>query len=259
VLIFFVGVLVACESDTGSVSSDKPDDAAPAVVTAALTTTLTSTVTPTSTVVSTPTVAPKPTEPATLLDIEELRGFVWPIPGVCLPTNSQVMPNASRAYRKGVHEGVDFYDGDVCVEIKAGTPVLAAYAGVIIRADTDYESPTRDDFARVAALISSKGEGDSETLDFYRGRQVWISHGAGIVTRYAHLGGITEGLAVGMAVKGGELIGHVGESGTPESVVNPNTQNHLHFELRINDGFLGENLDADEVRAAYESLFSSAR
>jgi len=249
---------VACESEVNSISStDKLGDVASVPVVISPTATPTPNIT--STVTFTPTAVPKPTEPATSLDIEELRGFLWPIKGVCLPSNSQVMPNAPRAYRRGIHEGVDFYNGDVCVEIKAGTPVFAAFAGVIIRADKDYESPTREDFARAAALISSKGEGDSETLDFYRGRQVWISHGAGVVTRYAHLGGITESLAVGMSIKGGQTIGYVGESGTPESVVNPGTENHLHFELRIKDGFLGKGLEPDMVRAAYELLFSSAR
>ena len=258
ILVLLAGVSVACRSDGGSVmSSGTPSPEASVVVTVSPTTVLTSTVTPAPT--STASAVPDPTLPVTSLDTNDLRGFMLPIPGVCLPTNSQVMPNASRAYRKGVHEGVDFYNGDVCVEIKAGTPVLAAYAGVIIRADIDYESPTRDDFVRVAALISSRGEGDPESLDFYRGRQVWISHGSGVVTRYAHLGGITEGLTVGVSVKGGELIGYVGESGTPESVVNPNTENHLHFEVRINDGFLGENLEIEDVRAAYELLFSIAR
>ena len=249
---------MACESEVNSISStDKLGDVASVPVVISPTATPTPNIT--STVTFTPTAVPKPTEPATSLDIEELRGFLWPIKGVCLPSNSQVMPNAPRAYRRGIHEGVDFYNGDVCVEIKAGTPVFAAFAGVIIRADKDYESPTREDFARAAALISSKGEGDSETLDFYRGRQVWISHGAGVVTRYAHLGGITESLAVGMSIKGGQTIGYVGESGTPESVVNPGTENHLHFELRIKDGFLGKGLEPDMVRAAYELLFSSAR
>ena len=251
-LIFCLSLLVACEPDADNISSsDVQGTETSAVVT--ISSTSTSTSTPTRSAVS------SPTEPATSLDIKELRGFLLPIAGVCLPSNSQVMPNAPRAYRRGVHEGVDFYDGDVCTKIEAGTPVRAAYAGVIIRADIEYESPTREDFARVAAVISSQGEGDAEILDFYRGRQVWISHGAGIVTRYAHLGGIAEGLSVGISVKGGQVIGHVGESGTPESVVNPGTQNHLHFELRIEDNFLGQDLEVDGVRAAYELLFSSAR
>ncbi len=257
-LFFCISALVACESDANSMFlTDKPgvETSVPVVISP----TVTPTPNITSTVTFTPTAVVEPTEPATSLDIEELRGFLWPIKGVCLPSNSQVMPNAPRAYRRGVHEGVDFYNGDVCVEIEAGTPVLAAFAGVIIRTDKDYESPTREDFVRVAALISSKGEGDSETLDFYRGRQVWISHGEGVVTRYAHLGEIAENLAVGVSIKGGQTIGYVGESGTPESVVNPGTENHLHFELRIKDGFLGEGLEPDMVRAAYELLFSSAR
>ena len=111
----------------------------------------------------------------------------------------------------------------------------------------------------MAAKIAHAGAGDAVDLDFYRGRQVWISHGKGIVTRYAHLSGIVPDIEVGVAVKGGQLIGFVGESGTPESALNPGTQNHLHFEVRIEDSFLGAGLEAEEVRFLYESLFSGAR
>jgi len=33
----------------------------------------------------------------------ELRGFVFPIVGACLPTSDLLMPNATREYRQGVH------------------------------------------------------------------------------------------------------------------------------------------------------------
>src|SRR5688572_29211364 len=67
-----------------------------------------------------------------------LSGFIYPIPGACLPQGDQLMPNAPREYRKGVHEGVDFYSVDNCTSIGLGTPVHAAKAGRVIRVDRTY-------------------------------------------------------------------------------------------------------------------------
>jgi murein DD-endopeptidase MepM/ murein hydrolase activator NlpD len=92
-------------------------------------------------------------------------------------------------------------------------------------------------------------------VDLFRGRQVWIDHGNGIVTRYAHLGGIEPGLQEGERVAQGQTIAAVGDSGTPESLSNPGTENHLHWELRIGESYLGEGLPAEEVRALYGGLF----
>ena len=48
----------------------------------------------------------------------------------------------------------------------------------------------------------------------------------------------------------------MGESGTPESVSEPGTQVHLHFEIRIGESYLGAGLDADASRALYEAAFA---
>jgi murein DD-endopeptidase MepM/ murein hydrolase activator NlpD len=106
------------------------------------------------------------------------------------------------------------------------------------------------------ARIAAQGETDEESLDRYRGRQVWIDHGAGVITRYAHLSRVADGLRVGMSVKRGEVIGYVGNSGTPESLIDPNAEMHLHFEIRVGDSYLGQGLTPEEVRALYESAFA---
>ena len=48
-----------------------------------------------------------------------------------------------------------------------------------------------------------------------------------------------------------------GESGTPESVTDPGTEAHLHFEIRVGDSYLGKGLPPDEVRQLYLQAFSS--
>jgi murein DD-endopeptidase MepM/ murein hydrolase activator NlpD len=165
------------------------------------------------------------------------------------------MPNAPRDYRGGTHEGIDFYQVDNCTAVHEGTPVRAAKDGTVIRADLAYHSLTQAELDAADAKVANGHANDPDVLDLFRGRQVWVDHGHGIVTRYAHLSGIGEGIQVGAKVAQGEVIAYVGESGTPESISAPGTEEHLHFELRTNDTYLGAGLPPDEVRALYTALF----
>ncbi|MYE32299.1 MAG: peptidoglycan DD-metalloendopeptidase family protein [Chloroflexi bacterium] len=220
---------------------------------------------PGSTATPDPTTAPR--EPAKLvqrptetpepdaLDPDNLTGFTHPVEGACLPFTYLLMPNAPRLYRNGVHEGVDIYPGYACAHVEEGTPILAVYAGEVIRADLGYVDITPQQIEELAARTARQGYSDPETLDIYRGRQVWIDHGSGVVSRYAHLASIAEGIKVGVEVRQGQVIGGMGESGTPESYLAPGTDIHLHYEIRIGDSFLGADLPEDIVRGLYERLF----
>ena len=165
------------------------------------------------------------------------------------------MPGASREYRQGTHEGIDFYDSDNCTSIGVGTEVLAAKAGKVIRADWNYTPLTQAELDEMEKRTATPGQTDEASLDLYRGRQVWVDHGNGVVTRYAHLSRIADGIDVGVSVRQGELIAYVGNSGTPESLTDPNAEMHLHFELRVGDEYLGKGLAASEVRSLYEKAF----
>lgn len=175
--------------------------------------------------------------------------------GACLPQSDNLMPNAPREYRGGLHEGVDFYGIDNCVAIPPRTPAVAAKAGTVLRADHDYHDLTPGELAAANERIANGGANDFEVVDLFRGRQVWIDHGKGIVTRYAHLGGIPADIVEGTQVTQGQTVGFIGDSGTPESIANPGAEVHLHWELRAGDSFLGEALPAADVRAIYEGLF----
>ena len=209
-----------------------------------------------------------PTEVATLEPVDtpapevtpdpnELHGFAWPVEGACMPSSDNLLPNAPRTYRNGVHEGLDFYDGYSCASITVGTPVFAMASGTVIRADVDFVDLTAEEVAELDATTTAQGYSDPETLDRYRGRQVWIDHGGDVVTRYCHLLSIVEDIVEGQEVEQGHLIAAVGESGTPESVTNPGTEYHLHAEVRIGDSFLGADLPPDEVRRLYTRLFEA--
>jgi murein DD-endopeptidase MepM/ murein hydrolase activator NlpD len=205
---------------------------------------------------ATPTVTPNPSSET--LDPRIPRPFTWPIAGACLPQAELLMPNAPRTYRNGVHEGLDFYPGSSCAQVVFGTQVLAMYEGTVIRADLDYKDITAQQVQELAALTARQGFSDPVTLDIYRGRQVWIDHGGGVVTRYCHLSAIATGIRVGARVKAGDVLGGVGESGTPEFITAPGTEMHLHAEVRVGDSFLGAGMTPEAVRRVYGQLFGTA-
>jgi murein DD-endopeptidase MepM/ murein hydrolase activator NlpD len=188
--------------------------------------------------------------------VTEVRGLLFPIEGACLPSSDTLMPNAIREYREGIHQGVDFYGIDNCVSIVRGTPVRAVKEGLVIRATLNYRDLTWEELEALNQRVAL-GEGDNlDVLDAFRGRQVWVDHGGGLVTRYAHLDGIAQGIAVGVTVEAGQELGYVGDSGTPESLTAPGTEDHLHFEIWLGDRYLGEGLPPDEVRVLYQKAFS---
>jgi murein DD-endopeptidase MepM/ murein hydrolase activator NlpD len=200
--------------------------------------------TPTSTAVGTPTPPPV------------IRGFRFPIEGACLPAEDDLLPNAPREYRFGVHEGVDFYGDRACTSVERGMPVLAAKTGIVVRADVGYTDITQEEMDNLLARSAQQGFTDAAVLDRLRGRQVWLDHGDGVVTRYCHLLSVESGVAEGVVVAAGQVVGRVGNSGTPEGVSDATLENHLHFEIRVGDSYLGQGLSAAETRRLWEQAFS---
>ena len=167
--------------------------------------------------------------------------FALPIEGAEIPIDLEALPGALRDYRGGVHEGIDFPADE-------GTPVLAAASGTVARVDVSFLDWTRQqqDIALYEAL--TLGYTPAATLDRIRGRQVWIDHGKGLITRYAHLSAV-EPLVVGQWIDAGVLIGAVGSSGYPQG--GP----HLHFEVRVADDYYGDGLGGDVLTRAVSRLF----
>jgi murein DD-endopeptidase MepM/ murein hydrolase activator NlpD len=167
--------------------------------------------------------------------------FALPIEGGEVPEDPELLPGAPRLYRGGIHEGIDF-------PAPSETPVLAAASGTVTRVDVSFLDWNREqqDVALYEAL--QLGYTPAATLDRIRGRQVWIDHGKGVVTRYAHLFAV-EPLVVGQRIEAGALIGQVGSSGYPQG--GP----HLHFEVRVGDGFYGDGLSGEVLVRAVSRLF----
>ena len=185
--------------------------------------------------------AARPTEQPVAGHVRLLSGFALPIEAAALPTEEAYLPNSPRDYRAGYHEGID-------CPVKAGTPVLAAKAGTVVRIDSVFTDWSAAEEQAAFDAAQALGYTPEATLDRIRGRQVWIDHGGGVITRYAHLSAV-QPLRVGDVVTRGQLIAAVGSTGYP--VGGP----HLHFEIRDGDGFYGDGLALPQLRYAISTAF----
>jgi murein DD-endopeptidase MepM/ murein hydrolase activator NlpD len=186
--------------------------------------------------------------------LEDLRGLQVPIEGASITSRDFQMPGAPRHYRLGVHEGIDFYGYAIGVPVDRTTPVRAVADGVVIRAMLNYQPLTAAQADAWATESNRMGYTPAEVLDGYRGMQIWIDHGDGLVSRYAHLGSIGPGIVEGAAVEQGQAIGTVGNSGTPASVYSETEDVHLHLELWLGDHYLGQFLRPIEAREWLERI-----
>jgi murein DD-endopeptidase MepM/ murein hydrolase activator NlpD len=187
-------------------------------------------------------------QPHDLDRLKGLLGLAMPIEGASLTSRDFQMPGAPRHYRLGVHEGMDFYGHTVGVTISRSTAVRAVADGTVIRALVDYQPLTAAQADAWQATSHQLGYTPADVLDGYRGRQVWIDHGDGLVSRYAHLGSIETGIAEGTSVTKGQVIARVGNSGTPGSVNSETYDVHLHLELWIDEHYVGQFLRPIEAR-----------
>ena len=185
-------------------------------------------------------------------------GYTVPIAGATFSSRASHLAGARRAYRNGWHEGYDFYDGVSSVPIVYGTPVIAAANGVVIRADHGYQEVTLNALQAMLAEAARLQDTPADTLDILRGKQVWIEHIGGFVTRYAHLSGIPENIQPGVRVSAGQRVGYVGNSGTAESAAGTQDDPHLHFELWRAEAFMGQDMQPDAIYERIGQVFGQA-
>jgi murein DD-endopeptidase MepM/ murein hydrolase activator NlpD len=184
-------------------------------------------------------------------DIEMLAGLgplLVPIGGSDNPHRDLQMPGAPRHYRLGVHAGADYY-------WHTGTQVRTIAAGTVIRADLDFVPPSQTQFNQWHSETARLGYTPENILDHYRGRQVWVAHDDGFISRYGHLAEIDWQIFEGARLVAGQAIGTVGNSGSPLSVESEEDDAHLHFELWLGDHYLGQYLRPIEIRMLLDRLF----
>ena len=179
-----------------------------------------------------------------------------PIAGAGLPRSADYLPGAARAYRKGVSQGFVFTGSDSGVNVPFGTPVLAAADGEIVKLDASFKEATVPEFLKL--LTDVKNGASDNDLERLRGRQVWLKHSNGTVTRYGHLSKIAPRISFANPVKRGDVIGFVGNSGTLEGARGNKGNARLLFEVWLApDQFLGSGLKPSEVRVQAAKLFKS--
>ena len=87
--------------------------------------------------------------------------------------------------------------------------------------------------AKVGTPIFAAGNGTISKIgyDSGYGRRTEIQHANGYVTTYNHQSAFARGMAGGIRVRQGQIIGYVGSSGL-------STGAHLHFEVQVNGHFV---------------------
>ena len=147
--------------------------------------------------------APKETDapvstPTAPTDVESPLELKLPVEGNLIAQHdetAQVWSDTMRDYR--VHLGID-------IATEENAPVYAAADGVVAQVYED---------VRLGYCIS-------------------IKHSDNVYTVYSNLGAQpADGIAAGVSVKGGQLIGSVGNSAMVEIAEEP----HLHFEMKVED------------------------
>lgn len=191
--------------------------------------------------------------------IAELLATVVRVPSDCgLPLDSpESLPNAARDYRSGVHQGIDFICGE------SGRDALAALDGRVVMAVGDYVDPSPEDRQAVLDTAASVGRTPPWTLALLFGNFVALDHGVidgvgHVATIYAHLEAIDDAIRPGVAVTAGQRLGEIGNHGTLTAATGSNRPQslHLHWEIHVDDLYLGAGLTTSETRDLYATLFS---
>lgn len=183
--------------------------------------------------------------------------YVVPVDGATISSRANHLPGAPRAYRNGTHEGFDFYNGTVSVQIAFGTPIQAIAMGTVVRADVGYEELSIAEYEAVIDQARNSLSTPPDVLDRLRGRQVWIRHPGGFISRYAHLSAIAPEIVVGAEVAQGQEVAATGNSGTLEAASQTQDDPHPHVEIWRGDTYLGLGMEPGEIYALAAQVFGS--
>ena len=183
--------------------------------------------------------------------------FAFPIDDASLPPWPRTHPGAARAYRMGVHNGMDIYGVSVNASFGEGSPANAIADGTVFRANVTYEEMVEEEFEALLEAADEAGATPSDVLQRLMGRQVIIDHGNGVFTAYSHLNQIAPGVITGAPIRAGQTIGTVGVSGTQGEVRRGSVGPHLHFEIWLDDTYLGFGISIRETLWWYEQIFNA--
>lgn len=138
-----------------------------------------------------------------------IDGFVFPVAGEVEFIDSWGYPRMTGTASAHWHQGTDVF-------AEYGTPLIASENGVLDRVG-----------------VGSLG-----------GNKLWVRGDSGTEYYYAHLAAFAPGVADGVEVRAGEVVGYVGDTGNARG-----TSPHLHFE--IHPGGVGPINPYPVLKAAY--------
>lgn len=199
-----------------------------------------------------------PNNPYLIQLLSKNKDFNFPIEGALLPDRNVLYPGTRRIYRSGIHRGLDISEKDSGTTIKKGTPVKSITEGVVIRADHNYKEMSLKELQKLIEITKEKGFTPENILNKLGGRQVWISHEGGVISKFKHLSAISPHIRVKTHVESSQTIGRVGNSGTPDGITGVNNFVHLHFEIwygKEQKWYLGQWATIAETRRLYQELF----
>lgn len=160
------------------------------------------------------------------------------------------LPGAPRDYRNGTHRGIDFGCG------AADRSATAIADGTVVYLVDNYEDPSVPEREALLQQAGIAGFTPHWTLVMLYGNVVVIDHGdiagAGrVVTISAHLEEVDPAIEIGGVVTQGQRLGELGNRGTNASAQgirgDADPSLHLHWELFIDNWYLGAGLDSATV------------
>jgi len=163
--------------------------------------------------------------------------------------STELLPNAPRYYRSGVHQGVDFNCG-------RGHDAFAFADGQVVLLVDDFENPTVAQREQTLANAGRAGSTPHWILAMLYGNVVVIDHGdvpgvGRVTTISAHLDSVDPAIQLGQSVLAGQRLGEIGNAGTNAGSLGNDATLHLHWELLIDGTHLGNGLGSSDTRAVY--------
>ena len=190
---------------------------------------------------------------------ELLNTIQLPSQDYVVPSILNLLPNAKREYRSGIHEGIDF-------SVPLNAPITAVSDGVVVRSNPQHRDVDIDTYNAFLATSANLSKTPDDIYQYILlGKSIVIDHGYTITPKfrtisvYAHLSSIPEGIMPGAKVSKGEVIGFSGNTGTSDGALKNNKGAHLHWEMHF-DGpsgryFLGQNIPSNYLQNNIEALF----
>jgi murein DD-endopeptidase MepM/ murein hydrolase activator NlpD len=190
---------------------------------------------------------------------ELLQTIQLPSQNYSVPQYLNLLPNALREYRAGIHKGIDF-------PAPLNTPIMAVSSGIVVRSNPTHSDVDIDTYKAFLETTQKLSKTPDDIYNYILlGKSIIIDHGYTIVPNfrtisvYAHLSSIAEGILPGVNVEKGQVVGLAGNTGTSSGALRNAKGAHLHWEIHFENTtgryFLGQNIPPEILKDNIDLLF----